>query len=161
MKVVLGVRGPVGEAHSSSHYGRWLLWYFSLSISGGGGGWGEIPRGGAGLGRPSSIFLPPPPPPWTSLPCFSSDSSPSDCYYSPFFLSSITLSSTLSAPSITSSISLSLSHHPRSTFSVLPSLSSFLHFSREAALDSQMSLACQKLLLTFQFSGVFSLAALC
>lgn len=44
--------------------------------------------------------------------------------------------------------------------SVLPSLSSFLHFSREAALDSQMSLACQKLLLTFQFSIFFPLSLL-
>lgn len=66
MKVVLGmvvwVRGPVGEAHSSSHYGRWLLWYFRLSISGGGweggGRWGEIPRGGLGL-LPSFLHLSP------------------------------------------------------------------------------------------------------
>ena len=106
----------------------------------------------------------PSPPSWTSLPSVSSDSSPPDCYYSPFFLPSITLSSTLSAPSITSSIScqFSISHarRPPSTFSVRPSLSSFLHFSGEAAPDSQMSPACQKLLLTFQFSVFFSLTAL-
>lgn len=55
-------RGLVGEAHSSSHYRRWLLWYFSLSISGGGGGGGgctAIPRGGPWLVRPSSILTPP------------------------------------------------------------------------------------------------------
>lgn len=50
VKVVWGCehRGLFREAHSSSHYERWLLWYFCLSISGGGGGWGEIPQGGVG-----------------------------------------------------------------------------------------------------------------
>lgn len=42
------------------------------------------------------------------------------------------------------------------TLSTSPRSLPFLHFSWEAALDSQMSLACQKLLLTFQFSVFFS-----
>lgn len=85
------------------------------------------------------------PPPRLFPLCFSSDGSPCDYYYSPFFLSSITSTSTLSAPSITSSIPLQFSishslqcthhthhthytHHPPTRFSVRPSLSSFFTF---------------------------------
>lgn len=162
IEVGVGVGGLVGEAHSSSHYRRWLLWYFSLSISGGGGEWGEIPKGRLGLGHLSSIshpFLP------LACPCPASpltvhllttitppsSSPPLPCL--PLYLPPL-----LHLPSLSNSLSLSHTHthQPPSPFSVLPSLSSFLHFSREAALDSQKSLACQKLLLTFQFSVFFS-----
>lgn len=173
--------GANGEAHSSSHYGRWLLWYFSLSIRVGGGR-GANPRGGPGacstfqhfhpsslhphLPQPSSCpSLPPPPPPQQrSLPCFSSDSSPSDCYYSPFLLRSITPSPTLSPTSITSHTHTH-THPSMHNSQHFPCALPFLHPSWEAALDSQMSRACQKLLLTFQFAVLFPsllpLAALC
>lgn len=65
------------------------------------------------------------------------------------------------SPILNLSLSHKHTHHSPSPFWTLPSLSSFLHFSREAALDSQKSLACQKLLLTFQFSVFFSFTALC
>lgn len=73
----------------------------------------------------------------------------------------------LHLPSLSNSPSLTLSgthitHTTHTTHTILPLDSQyvphslpFLHFSWEAAPDSQMSLACQKLLLTFQFSGVF------
>lgn len=84
-----------------------------------------------------------------------SSSLPSDCLplYLPLLLHLLSLANSLSPSPHTHTHTDTL--HPPSSFSVLPSLSSLLHFSGEAAPDSLMSPACQKLLLTFQFKGFF------
>lgn len=163
----MGVRGLVGEAHSSSHYGRWLLRYFRLSISGGTGGWGEIPKGGPVLG--CLTHTPPPGCSHSASPLtahlVTTITPPSSSPPSPRL--PLYLPPLLHLPSLSNSPSLTLSgthitHTTHTTHTILPLDSQyvphslpFLHFSWEAAPDSQMSLACQKLLLTFQFSGVF------